>query len=91
MINPDQIRTHLLQKARQRGVRKSLCPSEVARDLGGDTWRQLMPQVRQAGQQLAQEGKIWITQKGQLVDPTTAKGPIRYRLSEDGIRLEDRN
>lgn len=75
-----EIRRCLLQKVQQRGPDKTICPSEVARALGGDRWRQLMEPVRQEGQALAAEGKIQITQKGQVIDPKAARGPIRYRL-----------
>jgi hypothetical protein len=37
-----------------------------------------MPAVREAGAELAGQGQIVVTQKGQVVDPQTAKGPIRY-------------
>ena len=77
---PDQIRACLMEKVTQRGPDKTICPSEVARTLGGDEWRDLMQAVRDQGQQLEAEGKIWVMQKGQRVDATTAKGPIRYRI-----------
>ena len=79
-VSPDQIQACLLAKVNQRGPHKTICPSEVARDLGGDAWRDLMPLVRAVGTRLMREGYIQVTQKGQAVDPETAKGPIRYRL-----------
>lgn len=79
MVSPEQIRDRILQKLEQRGPEKTICPSEVARDLGGDGWRQLMPQVREMGRKLAEAGAIEVTQKGQAVDPGRARGPIRYR------------
>lgn len=36
--------------------------------------------VRQVGVELVDAGIIQVTQKGQVVDPRTARGPIRYRL-----------
>lgn len=44
-------------------------------------WRSLMEPTRQAAKQLAQQGVIQITQKGQVVDPDNFKGPIRLRLA----------
>ncbi|PSN16013.1 DUF3253 domain-containing protein [filamentous cyanobacterium CCP5] len=83
MISDQAIRDRILQKVQERGPHKTICPSEVARDLGGDSWRDLMPQVRSVGIELAEAGAIAMTQKGQVVNPRQAKGPIRYRLSRD--------
>jgi hypothetical protein len=77
----DRIRCVILEKVGLRGPAKSICPSEVARQLGGDRWRDLMPDVREVGVALAGEGKIVVMQKGEVVNPQEAKGPIRYRLN----------
>ena len=79
-MTPKAIRTCILEKTAQRGQRKTICPSEVARALDSDNWRELMPAVREQGRQLAAKGKIWVMQKGQRVDPHEAKGPIRYQI-----------
>ena len=58
------------------------CPSEVARAVGGDdedVWRPLMEPVRRAARRLVAAGEVEITQRGQVVDPSTAKGAIRLR------------
>ena len=68
----------------QRAAGVSICPSEVARKVGGDDekfWRSLMEPTRQAARRLVARDQVVITQKGQVVDPSTAKGPIRIRLS----------
>jgi hypothetical protein len=80
MTTPDEIRHKLMDLVQQRGPSKTICPSEVARHLGGETWRDLMPTVRAVGTQLVDEGKIVTLQKGNVVDPRQVKGPIRYRL-----------
>jgi hypothetical protein len=60
----------------------TVCPSDVARAVAGPDgpWRKLMEPVRQAGRELAADGKLVVTQRGEQVDPTTARGAIRYRL-----------
>lgn len=63
----------------QRDVGATICPSEVARELGGQEWRQLMGPVRTAARALVAVGEVEITQRGQAVDPTEFKGPIRIR------------
>ena len=71
----------ILDLLAQRARSSSICPSEVARDECGPEWRKEMESVRRAGRRLALEGAIEVTQKGKVVDPSDAKGPIRYRLS----------
>ena len=72
----DQIAHALLTLATARGPGKTLCPSEAARRLAPDDWRPLMPQVRRVAAALP----LRATQKGQPVDPLTARGPIRLGL-----------
>ena len=63
--------------SRKRGV--SICPSEVLALLDR-SHKELMEQVRQAARILAHKGVIEITQKNQVVNPDSFKGPIRLRL-----------
>ncbi|MBD2114870.1 MULTISPECIES: DUF3253 domain-containing protein [Cyanophyceae] len=72
------LRATLLGLLAQRGPSKTICPSEVARALSHEDWRELMPAVREVGVELAAEGEIVVRQRGQVVDPKTARGPIRY-------------
>ncbi|WP_035985203.1 DUF3253 domain-containing protein [Leptolyngbya sp. KIOST-1] len=74
----EHIRATLLDLIAQRGPDKTICPSEVARALRANDWRSLMPAVREVGQALAEEGRVVVTQRGQIVDPQTARGPVRY-------------
>lgn len=80
MTTPEMIRATLLDLLKQRGPGKTICPSEVARQLGGNTWRSLMPDVRAVGNQLVDKGKILTLQKGKVVHPKYAQGTIRYGL-----------
>ncbi|MBE9157116.1 DUF3253 domain-containing protein [Nodosilinea sp. LEGE 06152] len=82
------IRVTLLDLVTQRGPDKTICPSEVARALSSEDWRSLMPAVREVGQALEAEGHVVVTQKGQVVDPSQAKGPIRYRQARKTIEPE---
>ncbi|MEM6424680.1 MAG: DUF3253 domain-containing protein [Cyanobacteria bacterium P01_D01_bin.128] len=54
IINAAQIRREILAQVRQRGLHKTICPSEVARSLSAHHWRDLMPQVRDVGISLAE-------------------------------------
>ncbi|WP_211208804.1 DUF3253 domain-containing protein [Aeromicrobium marinum] len=57
----------------------TICPSEAARQVGGEQWRELMEPARRAARRLVEAGRVQITQAGHVVDPSTAKGPIRIR------------
>ncbi len=57
----------------------TVCPSEVARELVGETgpWRELMPAVREAAAELARQGRLVVTRAGVEVDALSGGGPIR--------------
>jgi len=80
-----QLEAAILELLAERGRDKTICPSEAAKQVGGkDTrhdWESLMEPARAAARRLVAAGRIVITQKGRVVDPSTAKGPIRLRLS----------
>ena len=62
----------------------TICPSEAARAVDPDGWRDLMEPARQAARRLVASGDVEITQGGHVVDPSTAKGPIRIRRVRSG-------
>ena len=79
-----QIETALLAVVAARGQAASACPSEVARKLQPNEWRELMPSIRRVAAELAQRGSLEITQAGLVVVPTEPfKGPIRVRQSRN--------
>lgn len=63
----------------QRPRAATICPSEAARAVDPDGWRDLMEPARAAARRLVAAGRVEITQGGRVVDPSTAKGPIRIR------------
>lgn len=63
----------------QRAQDATICPSDAARAIGGETWRELMEPSRRAARRMVARGQLQITQGGSVVDPSTAKGPIRLR------------
>ncbi|WP_236078118.1 DUF3253 domain-containing protein [Rhodococcus sp. P1Y] len=71
----DKIRELLDARSRD----STICPSDVARAMSETEWRDLMEPVRKAARRLVDAGEVEITQKGSVVDPSTAKGPIRIR------------
>ncbi|MEM7783139.1 MAG: DUF3253 domain-containing protein [Planctomycetota bacterium] len=79
-MNPENAILSLVSK---RGPSKSICPSEAARLLAPEDWRNKMDEVRNSAKKLVNDGKIVVTQKGKIVDPEKAVGPVRYRLIGD--------
>lgn len=72
----------ILDLLSRRASSATICPSEAARVVGGqdgDAWRALMEPAREAARRLAAAGEVEVTQGGEVVDPTSARGPIRIR------------
>ena len=76
-----EIRKAILELLKNRSPGKTICPSEAARtvyEVG--SWRAKMPLIRCVSTELATAGEIEICQKGKVVAPSLARGPIRLRL-----------
>lgn len=71
----------------ERAAGATICPSEAARAVHAsrksegpdDGWRALMDLARRAARRLVGEGRVGVTQRGEVVDPESARGPIRIR------------
>lgn len=74
-----ELEASIRQTLAARAATSSMCPSEAAKAVGGEEWRELMEPARRAARRLVAEGEVEITQGGRVVDPSTAKGPIRIR------------
>jgi hypothetical protein len=68
----------ILRLTAERGPDRSICPSEVARDLTDD-WRPLLGPVRREAARLAESGRIDILRKGKPIAPADLRGVIRLR------------
>lgn len=78
----EKLRSAILDMARERGPAKTICPSDAARAVGGEQWRDLMDDARDIARELARAGDVEITQKGEVLDPdATWRGPIRIRAT----------
>ena len=76
----EQAEAAILELLARRDPRKTICPSDAARVLGGDEgFRPLMPLVRDAARTLVAARRIEVTQAGRPVDLDTARGAIRLR------------
>lgn len=81
-----QLEQAMLAQAAERGPEKTLCPSDVARAIGGshpDGWGPLMQPIRRIAVRLAKEGRLVITRKGRPVDPDDFRGVYRLGLPRE--------
>ncbi|WP_405374491.1 MULTISPECIES: DUF3253 domain-containing protein [unclassified Microbacterium] len=75
----EKLTTAIRELLSARAASATICPSEAARAVGGEHWRDLMEPARRAARRLVADGEVEITQRGVVVDPSTARGPIRIR------------
>lgn len=69
----------LLDLLGRRSAGASICPSEAARVVGGERWKELMEPARRAARRLAHGGRVVMTQGGRPVAPTGCRGPVRVQ------------
>ena len=69
----------ILRLLAERSPEATICPSDAARAVGGEEWRELMEPTREAARRLVATGEVDVTQGGEVVDAATARGPIRIR------------
>ena len=58
----------------------TICPSDVARTIAGERWRDSMQLVRAVAAELIAQGSLRALQRGHEVSLQDAKGPIRLAL-----------
>ena len=82
---PEALEAEMLRLVAERGPGKTICPSEVARAIGGphpDGWGPLMQPIRRTAVRLTKEGRVRILRKGRPVDPDDFRGV--YRIGPPG-------
>ncbi len=78
----NRLRTTILTLTAERAPR-SICPSDAARAVDPEHWRELMESARDAARQLARDGDVVVTQKDEVLDPDAQwRGPIRIRRAD---------
>jgi len=74
---------------RHRRPGATICPSEVARTIGGERWRSLSTEVRARVLAMAGRHELEVRQKGEPVAPDPPpRGPIRLALPNAPDRAE---
>jgi hypothetical protein len=79
----ERLEESIVRLLSQRAGGATICPSEAAREVFPVMWQEQMEASRQAARRLVARGWIEITQGGKVVDPSTAKGPIRLRKGRE--------
>jgi hypothetical protein len=78
-LSPADIEAAIAALLARRAPGRTICPSEAARVLDADGWRARMDAVRAVAFAMADRGELEVTQRGEVVDGRTARGPIRLR------------
>ncbi len=79
----DRLVATILTLCRHRGPQRSICPSDAARVVGGEDWRDQMVTARAAAAELARAGEVRILARGRELDPSgTFRGPVRIALAD---------
>lgn len=55
----------------------TICPSDAARVVGGDHWRDVVPVARDVAHELVEQRVVVVQQKGEAIDVREARGPVR--------------
>ncbi len=76
-----RIEAALLALLRSRGSASSVCPSDVARIVGGTVWRRLLAEVRECAVRLRQSGELEVLRGGRVLKKDLTAGVLRYRLA----------
>jgi hypothetical protein len=69
----------ILDLLSRRAPTSTICPSDAARAVGSEEWRDLMAPARAAAARLVERGEVEVTQGGVVVDVSAARGPVRIR------------
>ena len=59
---------------------RTICPSDVARIVGGPKWRTLLALVREQAVMMMTRGDLEILRRGHVVQDEPTQGVLRYRL-----------
>jgi hypothetical protein len=75
-----RIEAALMTLLRSRHPGRSICPSDIARIVGGKAWRTLLPLVRDRAVKFSEQGQLEILRGGRVVKTKLTEGVLRYRL-----------
>ncbi|MFC6152217.1 DUF3253 domain-containing protein [Nocardioides yefusunii] len=84
-VDDEALRVRVAATARSllRHREGTICPSDVARVVGGESWRERMDLVREVAFALADEGMVQVTRGGEPVARGEGSGPVRIARGEN--------
>lgn len=78
----DRLAAAVRTLADHRAPDSTTCPSDAARAVGGEAWREHMDAVRDVVRDLAADGEVEVLQHGDPIDPAAPwHGPVRIRAA----------
>ena len=78
--DPASLQSAILAALHRAGHDKTLSATDIAHDIGGAQWHDLLHPIRRVAVTLAQAGRLVIYRKGKPVDPDDFKGVYRLGL-----------
>lgn len=79
----ERLTAAVLALACHRAPDRTICPSDAARAIGGERWRDRMDDARSVARALARDGRVEISQRGAVLDPDADwSGPVRIRAAD---------
>ena len=77
------LEAEILALLSQRARRAVVTPEEVARAVRPGDWAAHTERTRRAARRLVASGAVELLQKGRVVDPSTARGPVQIRRTQE--------
>lgn len=74
-----ELEASILALLAPQAAKATISPDDAARAVGCEAWRELREPARRAARRLVAAGAVDIIQDGRVVDPSSARGPIRIR------------
>ena len=71
---------HRAANSGEASAGSTIGPSDVARTMGGESWRKHLQLVRNVAAALVKRGELRVLQRGREVAVENARGPIRLAL-----------
>lgn len=80
-ISAKELTNSILSAVEERASTGTVCPSEIARSLWPEEWRNHLEEIRQVASQLSAAELLQVTQRGRQVELSNCTGPVRLKAS----------
>ncbi len=86
-IADEDVNEMILTMCREAGVESGVRPEAIAQAIYPEQWQTMLKRIKLMAKQMAKRDELLILRKGKPVDPEDAKGIIKYRITELGMRV----